>query len=62
MRDGDGSWKLEPGSYELRVHLIVTNDIARSAAEHVARFGSVIWQGNLQSSAILVTYKPVPAA
>jgi hypothetical protein len=59
MRDGDGSWKMEPGSYELRVRLNVSADAARSAEEHVAHFGAAIWQGNLRSSAILVTYSPI---
>jgi hypothetical protein len=62
MRDGDGSWKIEPGRYELRVRLSVSGDTAKSAEEHVAHFGATIWQGNLQSSATLVTYRPVPAA
>ena len=59
MRDGDGSWKLEPGRYELRVFLGVAGDTAKSAEEHVAHFGAAIWQGNLHSTAILVTYTPI---
>ena len=58
MRDGDGSWKIEPGRYELRVILSVSGDTAKSAEEHVAHFGAAIWQGNLQSAVILVTYSP----
>jgi hypothetical protein len=59
MRDGDGSWKIEPGRYELRVILSVSGDTAKSAEEHVAHLGAAIWQGNLQSSAILITYTPL---
>ena len=62
MRDGDGSWKIDPGRYELRVRLSVSGETARSAEKHVAHFGAAIWRGNLQSSAILVTRKPTPAA
>jgi len=62
MRDGDGSWKIEPGRYELRVSLSVSGDTAKSAEEHVSHFGAAIWQGNLQSPAIFVTYTPIPAA
>jgi hypothetical protein len=61
MRDGDGLWKIEPGRYELRVSLSVSGDTAKSAEEHVAHFGAAIWQGTLESPAILVTYTPIPA-
>jgi hypothetical protein len=62
MRDGDGSWNIEAGRYELRVILSVSGDIARSAEEHVAHFGAAIWQGDLQSSAIVIIYSPIPGA
>jgi hypothetical protein len=62
MRDGDGSWNIEAGRYELRVILSVSGDMARSAKEHVAHFGAAIWQGDLQSSAIVITYTPIPGA
>ena len=62
MRDGDGSWNIEAGRYELRMILSVSSDIARSAKKHVAHFGAAIWQGDLQSSAIVITYTPIPGA
>lgn len=61
MRDGDGIWKVDPGRYELRVRLSVSSEFGRSAEEHVAQFGAAVWQGDIQSPAILISYKPVPA-
>jgi hypothetical protein len=61
MRDGDGVWKIEPGRYELRVRLSVSSEFAKSAESRVAHFGAIIWQGDIQSSAILITYEPIPA-
>lgn len=62
MRDGDGSWNVEAGRYELRVIMSVSAEIARSAKERVAHLGTVIWQGEIQSSAIVITYTPIPGA
>jgi len=62
MRDGDGLWNLQAGRYALHVVLSVSSDVAKSAEEHVAHFGAAIWQGDYQSSVILVTYAPIPAA
>ena len=61
MRDGDGVWKIEPGRHELRVRLSVPSEFAKSAEPHVAHFGAIIWQGDIQSPAILITYEPIPA-
>jgi hypothetical protein len=61
MRDGDGVWKIEPGRYELRVRLSVSSEFAESAEPRVAHFGAIIWQGDIQSSAIRITYEPIPA-
>jgi hypothetical protein len=62
MRDGDGVWNIEPGRYELAVTLNVSDDTAKSADAHVAQFGATIWQGNVESAAILVTYAPSSGA
>lgn len=61
MDDGDGHWRIEPGRYALRVRLGVSSEFAGAAEAHVAHFGAVIWQGDIQSSAIVVTYEPPPA-
>jgi len=60
MRDGDGSWRLEPGRYELRVSLRVSKERAQSAEQHVAHLGAAVWQGTLLSPPIPVTYRPTP--
>ncbi|MDH3378810.1 MAG: hypothetical protein OEQ39_17940 [Gammaproteobacteria bacterium] len=58
MRDGDGVWKIEPGRYELGVTLSVSGDSAKAAEAQVAQFGATVWQGNIESAAIPVTYMP----
>ncbi len=59
--DGDGYWRIEPGRYELGVRLSVSSEFAKAAEPHVAHFGATIWQGDIRSSAIVVTYEPTPA-
>jgi hypothetical protein len=62
MRDGDGVWNLEPGRYELSIRLSVTPDTVAASRSQVKDLGAAIWQGDIQSSSIRVTYSPVPAA
>ena len=62
MRDGDGSWRIEPGPYELRVRLSVTPGVIEASRSQVEHLGGAIWQGDIQSSSIRVTYSPGPVA
>jgi hypothetical protein len=56
MADGDGIWRLEPGSYELTVRLDVTPDLARSAAAQIQELGAPVWQGEVGSEPIAVAF------
>ena len=60
MRDGDGVWNLEPGRYELRVRLSVPPEAVEASRSQVEHLGGAIWQGDIQSSSIRVTYSPAP--
>ncbi len=62
MRDGDGSWRIGPGRYELRVRLSVTPDVVEASRSQLENLEGAIWQGDIQSSNIRVTYSPAPAA
>ncbi|MBW1844191.1 MAG: hypothetical protein JRJ05_07600 [Deltaproteobacteria bacterium] len=61
MNDGDGVWRLDPGRYELNVRLSVTREQARASAAELKELGAAIWEGEIQSSKILVTYSPAPS-
>jgi hypothetical protein len=61
MRDGDGVWNLDPGSYELSIRLSVTSDAVEASSSQVKDLGAAIWQGDIQSSSIRVSYLPSPA-
>jgi hypothetical protein len=61
MRDGDGVWNLEPGRYELSIRLSVTSDTVEASSSQVKDLGAAIWEGDIQSSSIRVTYLPGPA-
>jgi len=62
MRDGDGMWSVEPGRYELSIRLSVTSEAVEASSSQVKALGAPIWQGDIQSSSIRVTYSPAPAA
>jgi hypothetical protein len=62
MRDGDGVWNLEPGRYELSIRLSVTPAAAEASSSKVKDIGTAIWQGDIHSSSIRITYSPAPAA
>jgi hypothetical protein len=62
MRDRDGVWNLEPGRYELSVRLTVTPAAVEASRPHLGHLQAAIWQGDVRSSRIRVTYSPAPAA
>jgi hypothetical protein len=61
MDDGDGVWRLDPGRYELSVRLSVTPEQSKASAPELKELGATIWEGEIQSSKILVTYSPTPS-
>jgi len=62
MRDGDGVWNLEAGSYEMRIQLSVTPETAKASSLQVGNLGESIWEGDIQSSNIRVVYSLAPPA
>jgi hypothetical protein len=62
MRDGDGVWSLEPGRYDLSVRLIVTSEAIEASRAQVAHLGAAIWQGDIRSPSVRVTFSAAPAA
>lgn len=60
MEDGDGVWRLESGRYELNVRLSVTREQSQASAAALEALGAAIWEGEMQSPKILVTYSPAP--
>ncbi len=62
MRDGDGVWSLEPGRYDLSVRLSVTLEAIEASRVQVERLGAAIWQGDIRSPSVQVTFSAAPAA
>ena len=58
MRDGDGVWVLEPGTYDLRLRLRVTPEVVEASRSQLEELGGEIWQGDMRSSGIRIRYAP----
>ena len=58
MRDGDGIWKLEPGTYDLSIRYIVSQDLVLSYARDIHDPNARIWTGTIESEKITVKFQP----
>lgn len=58
MRDGDGIWILEPGTYDLSVRYTVSQDLVSSYARDIPDANARIWAGSIESEKITVKFQP----
>jgi hypothetical protein len=58
MRDGDGIWMLEPGTYDLSIRYNVSQDLVLSYARDLPDTNSRIWTGSIESEKITVNFQP----
>jgi len=58
MRDGDGIWKLEPGTYDLSVRYTVSQDLVLSYARDLPDVNARIWAGTIESGKSTIKFEP----
>jgi hypothetical protein len=58
MRDGDGIWMLEPGTYDLSIRYTVSQDLVSSYARDLPDTNARIWTGSIESEKITVKFQP----
>jgi len=58
MRDGDGIWTLEPGTYDLSIRYTVSQDLVSSYARDFPDSNARIWTGSIESKKITVKFQP----
>jgi hypothetical protein len=58
MRDGDGVWMLEPGTYNLSIRYNVSQDLVLSYARDLPDANARIWAGSIESEKITVKFQP----
>ncbi len=58
MRDGDGIWMLEPGTYDLSIRYTVSQDLVSSYARDLPDSNARIWAGSIESEKITVKFQP----
>ncbi len=58
MRDGDGIWMLEPGTYDLSIRYTVSQDLVSSYARDLPDADARIWTGNIESEKLAVKFQP----
>ena len=58
MQDGDGIWKLEPGSYDLSIRYTVSQDLVLSYARDLPDSNARIWTGTIESGKLTIKFQP----
>jgi hypothetical protein len=58
MRDGDGLWVLEPGTYDLSIRYTVDQDLVSSYARDLPDSEARIWTGRIESLKLEVIFQP----
>ena len=58
MQDGDGIWKLEPGSYDLSIRYTVSQDLVLSYARDLRDSDTRIWAGTIESGKLTINFQP----
>jgi hypothetical protein len=49
MRDDDGLWVLEPGTYDLSIQYVVPQDMASAYARDFPDSKARLWTGSIES-------------
>lgn len=59
MRDGDGTWALNPGHYQLSLVYEIPANFSSYAGDRPEEFsGASLWTGRLRSAPVHVEYRP----
>jgi len=58
MRDGDGIWMLEPGTYDLSIQYSASQDLVLSYTRDLPDSNARIWTGSIESGKITVIFQP----
>jgi hypothetical protein len=58
MRDGDGLWVLEPGTYDLSIRYIVPQDRAAAYARDFPNSKVQLWTGSIESRKLIIKFQP----
>jgi hypothetical protein len=58
MRDGDGIWVLEPGTYDLSIRYIVPQDWAAAYARDFPNSKVQLWTGSIESGKLIIKFQP----
>jgi hypothetical protein len=58
MRDGDGVWMLESGTYDLSIRYNVSQDLVSSYVRDFPDSKARIWTGSIESEKITVKFQP----
>jgi hypothetical protein len=58
MRDGDGIWMLEPGTYDLSIRYTVSQDLVSPYARDFPDSNARIWMGSVESGKLTIKFQP----
>ena len=58
MRDRDGIWVLEPGTYNLSMQYIVPQDLAVGYGREFPNSKDQVWIGSIETEKLTITFQP----
>jgi len=58
MRDRDGIWVLEPGTYDLSMQFIVPQDLAGGYGREFPNSKDQVWIGRIETEKLTITFQP----
>ena len=58
MRDRDGIWVLEPGTYNLSMQFIVPQDLAGGYGREFPNSKDQVWIGRIETEKLTITFQP----
>jgi len=58
MRDGDGLWILEPGTYDLSIRYIIPQDWAAAYGRDFPNSKVQLWTGSIESGKLTIKFQP----
>ena len=58
MRDRDGIWVLEPGTYNLSMQFIVPQDLAVGYGREFPNSKDRVWIGSIETEKLTITFQP----
>jgi hypothetical protein len=58
MRDGDGIWVLEPGTYDLSIWYVVPQDLVSAYARDFPESKTELWTGDIESGRLIIKFQP----